>query len=61
MKASPIILAPSGFPWWAALIGLAVLASGIIGGTILFPGAAIGGIFIVSALVSIAAFAGSLG
>jgi hypothetical protein len=61
MKASPIILAPNGFPWRAALVGITVIVGGIVGGMILFPGAAVGGIFIVTALVGIAAFAGSLG
>ncbi|MBR9970537.1 hypothetical protein [Magnetospirillum sulfuroxidans] len=61
MKASPIILAPNGFPWRAAVVGVAVIVGGIVGGTILFPNAAIGGVFIVTALVGIAAFAGSLG
>ena len=61
MKASPIILAPDGFPWRAAVVGLAVIVGGIVGAIALFPGAAIGGIFIVTALVGIAAFAASLG
>ena len=59
-KENPIILAPNGFPWRAALIGLAVVGAGSAVGHMLLPGQALGGIVIVCALVGIAAFAGSL-
>ena len=60
-KQVPVILAPNGFPWRAAIVGAAIVAIGIFGGTLWFPGAALGGIFIVSALVGLAGFAASLG
>ncbi|TNC98320.1 MAG: Membrane protein [Stygiobacter sp.] len=61
MKANPVILAPNGFPWRAALIGGAVIAVGVVGGMAVFPAAAVGGLFIVSALIGLAVFAASLG
>jgi hypothetical protein len=61
MNANPIILAPNGFPWRAAVIGIAVVAVGVLGGMAVFPAAAVGGLFIVSALIGLAVFAASLG
>lgn len=60
-QSEPVPLAPNGFPWRAALIGAAVIGIGTLGGALAFPGAALGGVFLVSALVGLAAFSLSLG
>lgn len=60
-KPTPVILAPNGFPWRAAIIGAAIIAAGTLGGSLLFPAASLGGIFIVSGLIGLAAFSASLG
>lgn len=60
-KPIPVILAPNGFPWRAAVIGAAVIGAGLLAGAALFPGANLGGVFIVSALVGLGCFAAALG
>jgi len=60
-KSNAVTLAPNGFPWRSLLIGLLALACLMGAGVMLFPKAALGGIFIVSALLSIAVFAALLG
>jgi len=60
-KSNAVTLAPRGFPWRSALISAVVLAVLMGAGVMMFPMASVGGIFIVSALLSIAVFAGSLG
>lgn len=60
-KHNAISLAPKGCPWHSVLIGAVVIAVLMGAGRMLFPHASLGGIFIVSSLVGIGAFAASLG
>lgn len=60
-KGNAVPLAPKGFPWRSVLIGVVVLAVLVGVGMIVFPKASLGGIFVVSSLLSIGAFSTSLG
>lgn len=61
MKTKAIILAPYGFPWRAAFIGVMVLQAAMAVGLFLFGATTVGGTFVVSAIIGIAAFAAALG
>ncbi|MCA1907571.1 MAG: hypothetical protein LDL39_04335 [Magnetospirillum sp.] len=60
-KSNATPLVPKGFPWRSLLIGFAVVALLMGIGTMLFPKASTGGIFVVSALLGIGVFSASLG
>lgn len=60
-KGNTVPLVPKGFPWRSALIGVVVVALLMGIGTMLFPKASMGGIFVVSALLGIGVFSASLG
>lgn len=61
MRSTPVILAPSGFPWRAAFIGLVVLEASMMVGLFVLGVGTVGGTFVVSALIGGAAFAAALG
>lgn len=61
MKAKNPILAPSGFPWRSAFVGVVVLAAGMGIGLGLIGANTLGGTFVVSAIIAAGAFAAALG
>lgn len=61
MKTAALILAPHGFPWRAAFIGVLVLQAAMAVGLLILGVTTLGGTFIVSAIIGIAAFAAALG
>lgn len=61
MAAKKIVLAPSGFPWRPAVIGITVLMVGLVVGLLILGATALGGTFVVSAMIGAAAFAAALG
>jgi hypothetical protein len=61
MTGKAIILAPNGFPWRSMAVGVAVILAGMGVGLYVLGAVSVGGTFVVSAMIGIAAFAASLG